>query len=679
MAVANFSKIRIALHTLKRYPFLNFLQEKGVFEMEDVSGNFTPEITSYFEKETAELDHSLAQVGFAYKLLSAKAPKKAKPLSNFLLGEKEVISDEEMSDIVNEFDWESVVEKCRDASETISSANAEIRSLESEKELLSFWTRLNFPLNETKETERAKQVFVSFSDVNWDGFRDDMRNIKKAVAKAVGNNKGKVSAVVLYMKDEEQEVKQLVNKFGGEEVALPERDGMASEEIKKIEQNIKEDENKIEKAEKLLKSMHKNIYSLKVVYDYFLQKRERQLARRKFYHSEKVAVIQGWVYTEALPMIKNKLEELCEESYVLEKIRLTKDETPPVILENEGVFGPFEAVTGIYGLPKANEPDPTPFLSIFFIVFFGLCLTDALYGFSLSLLSFGALYLFKIPKKSRKLFVLLGWGGIVTMIAGVLFGGYFGMTAEQAPAFLTTGTGEDKQFIFQLINPTSGNGPLNFLILSFIIGIVHVMFGIFVDGYWKIKQGEMTDAILGPFLWLFTIIFGILAAVSGMGLLSLGSIPLYILLASVAALVLTQGRDSLVGFAKKSVGGKIVAVVAAFFKGVLSLYSVVGYFSDVLSYSRIMALGLGTGIIAYAVNIIAGIVMGMIPYVGVVFAVLILIMGHLANLGLSALGAFIHSGRLQYVEFFGKFLEGGGRAFKPFHKPSQYTINKEEF
>jgi V/A-type H+-transporting ATPase subunit I len=208
---------------------------------------------------------------------------------------------------------------------------------------------------------------------------------------------------------------------------------------------------------------------------------------------------------------------------------------------------------------------------------------------------------------------------------------------------------------------------------------VQVLVGIAVDGWWKVKQGHRTDAIFGPFLWLFTLITGILAALTSLEVVNLGSAPLTLMLAGVVLLVLTQGREAFRGFGQKSALGKTGALVKAFGMGLLSLYSVVGYVSDVLSYSRLMALGLGTGIIAYAVNIIAGIVVDLIPVVGIVFAILILIIGHLGNLGLSALGAFIHSGRLQYVEFFGKFLEGGGTAFKPLAKNRRYTMSSKEF
>ncbi|EKD48107.1 MAG: hypothetical protein ACD_65C00123G0001, partial [uncultured bacterium] len=180
------------------------------------------------------------------------------------------------------------------------------------------------------------------------------------------------------------------------------------------------------------------------------------------------------------------------------------------------------------------------------------------------------------------------------------------------------------------------------------------------------KEKKYLDAALDSGLWILFLLsllfFG--AANTVEPLKEYGILAKYIVLGLVAALILTQGRKS------KGILGK-------FGIGVLSLYNVVGYFSDVLSYSRLMALGLGTGIIAFAMNTIAGIVSDLIPYVGFIIGIVVIILGHALNIALSTLGAFIHSARLQYVEFFGKFMEGGGKDFKPFSRDCKYTHLKE--
>ena len=246
------------------------------------------------------------------------------------------------------------------------------------------------------------------------------------------------------------------------------------------------------------------------------------------------------------------------------------------------------------------------------------------------------------------------------MVAGYFFGGYFGLTVEQAPGFMI----ENGAFKGQILNPAAGSGPLIFLVLALVLGIVQVLIGKAIDGWWKIKQKQYLDAVLDSFLWIY-----FLVAIMSYGLAASGAlIPIeyagilkWCVLIGVAAMILTQGRK------QKGIAGKVGI-------GVLSLYGLVGYLGDILSYSRIMALGLGTGIIAFAMNIIAALAYDLIPYVGIVVAILVLIVGHTMNLVLSALGAFIHSARLQFVEFFSKFMEGGGVGFKPFKRTCKYIV-----
>ncbi len=247
---------------------------------------------------------------------------------------------------------------------------------------------------------------------------------------------------------------------------------------------------------------------------------------------------------------------------------------------------------------------------------------------------------------------------------GALFGGWFGIDIATLPEPLKNFTEG-----LRIIDPLAE--PITVLILTLILGIFQVMVGIAIKGYWDIKQKRVVEALLDSGIWLFflsSIILWILATVELLPA-STSQIFLYMIYAAVAGLVLTQGRD------KKNPIMKIVG-------GILSLYGLVGYFSDVLSYSRLLALGLSTAIIASVVNLVAFLFKDMIPWapVGWIVAILILIGGHLFNMAINILGAYIHSGRLQFVEFFPKFMEGGGRRFKPFSVESKYVqvVAKEE-
>jgi len=195
-----------------------------------------------------------------------------------------------------------------------------------------------------------------------------------------------------------------------------------------------------------------------------------------------------------------------------------------------------------------------------------------------------------------------------------------------------------------------------------ILGMIQVMVGLGINLQWQWKQGNRQEALLGSGVWLLFLITLILWILANFGILATSLLPIFkvALLSSLALIVLAGTRKTKKWYLKLPLG-------------VLSLYDLVGYFSDVLSYSRLLALGLGTGIIAMVVNLVAKLAVDMVPVFGWVLFVIILIAGHVFNISINVLGAFIHSSRLQFVEFFPKFMEGGGKVFNPFRKEYKYT------
>jgi V/A-type H+/Na+-transporting ATPase subunit I len=455
------------------------------------------------------------------------------------------------------------------------------------------------------------------------------------------------------------DVNGLIVQHKAELVELPIAKGSVSDELERLDdrlQKIVQRENQLKEAATILA---KDLPKLRMVYDAVNWKRQRKEVRKDFLATESSVVISGWIPKKVIPKIREDLTGISKHFELLE-VESGEGEVPPVLMENNSFMRPFRAVTDVYGLPKYNELDPTPFLAVFFIVYFGMCLTDAGYGILMFAITWAALKYLDIPKGMRNMVRLLMYGGILTFIMGILFGGWFGLTVDQAPAWLTTVKPDGSlKFIGQTFDAL-GNA-MQILIISLVLGFAQVLFGVWINFIHKLRTTSRAEAWFDAFPWTF-----IITAIGFLLLVATGVLPeslmmpaKYLLYASIAFIVLTQGRD-------KS------NIIVKFLSGVLGLYDLVGYMSDVLSYSRLLALGLATAIIGMAVNIIAGLA-GGIPYIGIVLAIIVLVVGHVFNLGINALGSFIHSGRLQFVEFFGKFLEGGGAAFKPFARDSRFV------
>jgi V/A-type H+-transporting ATPase subunit I len=342
----------------------------------------------------------------------------------------------------------------------------------------------------------------------------------------------------------------------------------------------------------------------------------------------------------------------------------------PVLLQNNAFSSPAEGVLESYSLPGKGEIDPTSIMSVFYYVFFGLMLADAFYG---AIMFFVCFILTKKYKnmspglyKNLKLFMFCG---ISTCFWGIMFGGYFGdVVTVIAKVFFNT------DFTIPAVWFVPLNDPMRMLMFSFVLGLIHLFIGLGIKGYQLIKNSGIKDFIYDVIFW-FALLIGLIimllpseifASIAGSPI----NIPAVIVkigqgLAIIGALgiIITNGRSS------RNWGKRLM-------KGAYELYGISGWLSDVLSYSRLMALGLASGVIASVFNQMGS--MGGSSIFGAIVFVIVFLVGHALNLGINLLGSYVHTNRLQFVEFFGKFYEGGGEAFKPFASNTKYIQVKEE-
>jgi V/A-type H+-transporting ATPase subunit I len=331
-------------------------------------------------------------------------------------------------------------------------------------------------------------------------------------------------------------------------------------------------------------------------------------------------------------------------------------EDVPIDFENNAFVRPFEFVMTLYGRPSYWEWDPTPLFAPFFLIFFGLCVGDVIYGSAIAL---GAWYFMaKQPRGSggRTTLRLLVMGGVASAVAGALMGSWAGMDVSKFPGVLS------QLRLIVLIDPLKD--PMTMLNIVFLLGIVHIMFGLAIKMFSEFKEGRWLDGILDELVWM---------------ILAISMVPLcykYIFGGEVRdVLIAINSKIALVFLiiAGLTGGRKNTNPIMKVLGGIPKLYGVVNYFADVLSYARLLALGLATGAIALAINGVAEMASGL-PIAGPVAAFLVILGGHLFNTVINILGAFVHPARLQYLEFFGKFYTGGGRAFAPFRVGRKYSV-----
>jgi len=357
--------------------------------------------------------------------------------------------------------------------------------------------------------------------------------------------------------------------------------------------------------------------------------------------------LEGWIPSNLATAVADALAG--RFTVAVQSRPARSDEEYPILLNNRKLIKPFEIVGEMFSPPSAADTDPSPWVAPFYFFFFGIMLSDVAYGLILTAICALLVYKVKVQGDFRRMSTMLMYCGISSIIWGFMFGGFFG----DMLSVLSNGS-----IVMPAIWFNPMDDPTLLMIWSIIFGVIHLFAGMLASALNMIRTGRWQDAVFDILPW-YLIITGLGLMLGGPMLLpQLAPVGQYMALAGVAILLLFGGRP-----AKNPITRLI--------KGLGALYNITSYLSDILSYTRILALVLATSVIAMVVNLM-GFMMGpSIP--GIIVFIIVALAGHGLNLALSALSAYVHTSRLHYVEFFGKFYAGGGRMWKPLRFKTKYT------
>lgn len=674
-----FDKVMDALHSL------------GIAEIkkndEETTDSALKNYETIYNEELNKLDYKIAQTNFAMKFIIEKknifrqeknispacanlrqpatvcdsgktGNKKVKTsLIDKLITPKIKITYSQLRELLKNYDWEKTITQCEKIEAETNNGLNKINSLkEKEKELLK-WGNIKITTADLEETLTTKSILCELSAVSENKISELSDNYKLSASRIIKKDHKSALIILTFNKEIEKTFIEYINKNNIKIIELPELKNSPAQEIEKTRKEILNQEEELEKIKKNLKELVKEEKNLKILSDFLNWQKIKLDNFKKIFKSEYIFCITAWTAKKNVEIIKNKLLEICPDIIIDSAKIEEKAAEIPVILKNKNIAGPFEMVTDMYGSPLYNEPDPTPFLAPFFILFFALAITDAIYGIILAITAWLMIKILKLPKENQKLFKIIFYGGIATFLVGALFGGWGGAVLEKLPAAIGK-----PLMVIRLIDPITE--PIKFLLFTFSLGMIQIISGLAISMWWKMKQGKIWDGIFDNGSWI--LLLGSLSLWAAAAQTSAGN---YFKIASIASAV----------FLVFALGRGASNIIFQILKGLYGLYGITAFFSDMLSYSRLLALGLATGIIGMVINIIAGMSINMIPYAGWIIAIIILILGHSFNIAINVLGAYIHSSRLQYVEFFPKFMEGGGKSFIPFKRESKYVqiVNHE--
>ncbi|NQT30225.1 MAG: V-type ATP synthase subunit I [Candidatus Saganbacteria bacterium] len=651
MSVVEMEKVNIVSLKSHKDAVLKCLKDCELVEMQSIKEVESETISA---QELGKYEFDLAEIKSALSFLEEIMQKKKSFIEGFI-PPKEEISEDDLINTAKTFNLSAALDQIKGLETRLSNLKNLENELHSELAKLLPWKKLDTPLDTLTPTPHTNLALGSIKNKHFASLKAELDKISPAaIIDTINTTKESTYLLFVFLKEDSKLWLDTLSKWEFIPADLPHSPKTPVAEISHVHDLLAK--TKLETDEVLLeaKNLGQELTKLKYMYDFILDKKLTLETQQKLTDTNYAFVISGWIRKRDLDKLKNKLNQVTNEFDVL-AVAPAKGETAPVALKNAKIFSPFELITMIYGAPNAKEFDPSVVLSFFFALFFGICLGDFFYGIILSLVSIYFLKKYKLPKGGQELFELLLLGGIVASVVGILTGSYLGFT----PADLPSAVLPIKNFLtsIQIIDPIKN--PLTMLVFSLALGVIQILFGIILQMIERIRAKQYISAILDDGLWLFflsSLVYLIVA--SALSLTSAG-VATYMSIGGAAALVLTQGRH------KKG-------IIQKFLSGLLSLYKVSGYMGDTLSYSRLLALGMSSTIIASVINILGGMVR-TVPVLGIVLMIVILIVGHFFNILIATLSAFVHSTRLQMVEFFSKFYEGGGKEFRPFKREAEYT------
>lgn len=669
MAVLQMQRVSICAMKKNRKAVLERIQSLGLMEISDIlegDAGFahmdTANARASFEKAAAQADRAL-------ELLDVYAPEK-KSLFASLEG-KALIDAKVVGEMASKRDaLQHTASRIQALDKQMAEKRAEILKLENSIESLVPWMELDIPMNLT-QTKTAAVILGTMSGVSgvddvYQVLAQDAPDIEKVDVTLISAGKDMACLVVCCMKQDAEAVEGVLRTHG---FARPSQVWPKSPAEVKADLlgEIERHKEEMETARQEIVSLAENRRDLRIVADYYRVRADKYQVLGTLPQSERTFFISGYVPARQVGRLEEALKNY---DCVIDVEELKEDEEAPVLLKNSRFASSGEGILESFGLPHKGEIDPTTVMTVFYVFLFGMMLSDAAYGAIMAAACGWALLKFpRMGEGMRKSLQLFFWCGLSTLVWGVLFGGYFG---DVVNVVSRTFFGHEVSIPALWFVPLED--PMRLLMYSLGIGIVHLFVGFGIKGYMSLRDKKYMDFVCDTLFWYFLLIGLLLMLIPSSIFASIAGTtivfpPALNFLAKALAIVGAVGILLMSGRANKNFALRIAL-------GLYDLYNISSWLSDLLSYSRLLALGLATGVIAQVINQMAS--MFGSGVIGAILFIVVFVFGHALNMAINMLGAYVHTNRLQYVEFFGKFYEGGGRAFAPFKENTKYTSIKEE-
>lgn len=685
MAIEQIKKVAIVCPKKADRRLIRAINRLGVMEITD-SGDAIDEAGNLARCDitSEEADEKLYKIDFILTLINQFSPERTgfvKGLTPLPL----VTTRSELNAVLDGYDLEEHFRTASELDEIYRSSERVAGEIENEIAELEQFTDVPFDMADFFRAKRTRLFFGSMPRERL-GLLDSMAVPQGRIAwetldsvLETGHDRSgtlrneRVRVVIAAVKEDEEEVGSALAEMGFEEILLPRLHEKVSDRLEELRDNLSLYRQKVDEVAEQVRQIFgkrragEGRRPLVILKAYWLNTKERIAAYNRGIQGRWLHMLGGYIRTSDVPRLMAVMEQEFPDS-VVSLDDPAPDEDVPVSISVARPFRPLQLLVEMFGLPPYRSFDPTPFLQVNFYVFFGICFSDVFYGLMLVAFSGFLTARTRDYRGVNNFTRILLYGGVSSIVFGALMGSWFGDLYR--PEYL----GENNALLrlqqgLMVLDPMART--ILALIVALCLGVANQFFGITLKMYAQVRQRDWIGAFSDGICWIVTLV-GLLVVVSRIFMSTpqeIHTAGIWLFGLGAAGLVLTQGRHI------RNPAGRLAAGLVSLY-GIVGSYGITAFIGDTLSYCRLLALGLTTSIVAMAFNLMAGMVRD-VPYVGIALFVLILVIGHVFNFAISVLGAFVHSMRLIYVEFFGRFYETGARPFKPLGFDSPLCILKK--
>jgi V/A-type H+-transporting ATPase subunit I len=662
MALDSVSKIEVVFHEGSRRDVLFELERFGGFAPVDLSGS--EDLLGPADVTLEDLEDDIDVLERTISFLEEEAGDSPGGLTYT----PPTHSEDELLALAEDEELMDTARRAWRVARELAELDSDYREAMQELSFLEGWKGLSVPLEELgSETGSHLALAGTLPPDGLERLRDWMVTEPLVHLEEVARERGSLRVLLVCHGSVSGELGEQLTEAGFTRQDFGDRSGRPGELLGGVRQRLWDIERREEELRQEAQAEAEELGRLRALRDALGLLHTRLSAAASGRSSQRFGLLRGWVRSRELSELRKRLDPIGPVS-VAER-EPEEDETPPSPLSEPDPVDPYVSLTDMFGRPSRRDLDPTPFLAPFFAFFLGICIGDGGYGLALAAGAAAGWSIVRRRGGNPRLFGVLFQGGIASIVVGLFLGSWFGAPQESLPGFL-----QAPAELLNSIVPASQDVEFalskQFLYVTLGLGLVQLTFGVLLDMAKRLRAGEGVSAVVDQTGWLLAIA-GLFPWLFNRYLLDESLFPadsatstffLYLLAAGAVLIFIMGGREA------KGLGGRIGL-------GAYAAYGIINLLGDVLSYSRLFALALSSAIIGRVVNQMGGMLAGIgIPVLGVVLAAVVIVAGHLFNLFMAVLSGYIHTARLQFVEFFSKFFDGTGAPFVPLRYRPRFVL-----